>query len=295
MSDARSTKFRPRWTNTLTPEAEALLADTPSIGSRPWELPRLDTRIFTPDHRARISLRSVGEVSQLTQKLADYAGYDEFYGPNPNFADLRSLASEITQFTKLTCEPFEEGSFTIPAHFESDSIKTVLDDGRERCVDTDAIAKRFSTILESISNDRAVSDISVGALQTLSALKGVLGRENATVEYSTSDRTGECIYRCEINDSFLHRVSALVKGRRSSREKLETIEGRVTALDIVECNLLLTVEGVRHRVKGDFSAMFTPSLRESLNQRVRLDGVVESRGNDPHVIHIQSVELLDAE
>lgn len=82
----------------------------------------------------------LSEVTQLTQKLADYAGYDVVYGPNPNFADLRSLSSEVTRFTKLTSEPFEVGGFTIPARFESDPVEIVNDVNKSR-YETDQIAR----------------------------------------------------------------------------------------------------------------------------------------------------------
>lgn len=294
MREPRKTDFRPRWLRTLTPEAELEFAEMPPNGSVPWDWPRITTRILMHDHGYRLSLRSVSEVTQLTQKLADYAGYDVVYGPNPNFADLRSLSSEVTRFTKLTSEPFEVGSFTIPARFESDPVEIMNDVNKSR-YETDQIAMRFAEMLGSIESSTNVTDVSVGALQTLSALKGILNREASSIEFSLSDRTGTAFAVRKVNEGFLNQVRDTIKSRRSSREKLETLEGRVTELDIVECKLLLSVGDVRHRVKGDFSSMFTPSLRESLNRRVRLEGIVERRDSDPSVIHIQSVEMLDDE
>jgi len=41
--------------------------------------------------------------------------------------------------------------------------------------------------------------------------------------------------------------------------------------------------------------MLTPSLLESLNRRVKLQGIIERRGNRPHAIQIDYVEMLDSE
>lgn len=58
-------------------------------GILPTEPPPIDTRILPRGRSCSLSLRSVSEVADLTQKLADYAGYDAVHGPNPDFADLR--------------------------------------------------------------------------------------------------------------------------------------------------------------------------------------------------------------
>jgi hypothetical protein len=86
----------------------------------------------------------------------------------------------------------------------------------------------------------------------------------------------------------------LVVGSRS-QDTLETLEGRVTALDVVQGALLLSVPGVRRRVKGDFSHLLTPSLLEAINRQVRLLGIVERRGKQPAVIHVQRVEVPGVE
>jgi hypothetical protein len=67
------------------------------------------------------------------------------------------------------------------------------------------------------------------------------------------------------------------------------------ALDVVQGTLLLAVPGVQRRVRGNFSHMLTPSLLESLNRRVSIQGIVERKGKQPSIIHIHSVEVPDAE
>ena len=150
--------FKPRWPVTLDPAAEASLAETPFTGGLPTEPPRIDTRITPRDGWYKLSLRSLSEITDLTQKLADYSGYDVIYGPNPDFSDLRSLSSEVSLFTSLTSEPFAEGSFVIPACLESDPY-TVSEPGEKRQIDTDAVAARFGEILSYVDKDKAPTSV----------------------------------------------------------------------------------------------------------------------------------------
>src|SRR5208283_1263187 len=165
VSEPRPVIFKPRWPVTLDPAAEASLAEPPFTGGLPTEPPRIDTRIIPRDGWYKLSLRSLSEITDLTQKLADYSGYDVIYGPNPDFSDLRSLSSEVSLFTSLTSEPFAEGSFVIPACLESDPY-TLLEPGEKRQIDTDAVAERFGEILSSVDKDKAPTSVSIGALQT---------------------------------------------------------------------------------------------------------------------------------
>ena len=161
--------FKPRWPVTLDPAAEASLAELPSREASLRNPRAFDTRIIPREGWYKLSLRSLSEITDLTQKLADYSGYDVIYGPNPDFSDLRSLSSEVSLFTSLTSEPFAEGSFVIPACLESDPY-TLSEPGEKRQIDTDAVAERFSEILSSVDKDKAPTSVSIGALQTLAAL-----------------------------------------------------------------------------------------------------------------------------
>jgi hypothetical protein len=232
-------------------------------------------------------------VAELTQKLADYAGYDAVHGPNPDFADLRSLSADLTRLTRLTSEPFVPGSFIIPAYLQADPLM-VGEGANRRVVQTDDVARRFGEILTLLNNEVAPTGVSIGALQTLEALARVLNREATGIEFSTADSFRKPMVRFEVGERFILRVREVLVRRRPSQANLEMLEGRVTALDVVKGTLLLSVVNVPRRVKGNFSHMFTPSLLEALNRRVRLQGVVERRGKQPGVIHIHNVEFTDA-
>jgi len=82
VSEPKRVIFKPHWPVTLDPAAEASLAETPFTGGLPTEPPRIDTRIIPRDGWYKLSLRSLSEITDLTQRLADYSGYDVIYGPN---------------------------------------------------------------------------------------------------------------------------------------------------------------------------------------------------------------------
>lgn len=286
--------FKPRWPVTLDPASEAALAETPFTGGLPTEPPRIDTRIIPRDSWYKLTFRSLSEITDLTQRLADYSGYDVTFGPNPDFSDLRSLSSELSHFTRLTSEPFAGGSFVIPACLESDPY-TVLEPGEKRQINTDAVVERFGEILSHVSKDKSPTSVSIGALQTLAALKRTLTREASVIEFSTVDRFRKPVIRFSIEKSFIAKVEQALERRRPSQDSLETIEGRVTAVDIVEGRIMLTVKELPERLRGRFSRMLTPSLLDSLNRRVKLQGLVQRKRNRPYEINIESVEMLDSE
>lgn len=301
MREPKRVNFKPRWPVVLSPAAEASLAETPFTGSLPTEAPRIDTRIVPREGWYGVSFRSLSEITDLTQRLADYAGYDVIFGHNPDFSDLRSLSSEVSQFTKLTSEPFAEGSFIIPASLDSDPftvtepVDSELISVEKRQLETDAIAHRFGEILSYVDKDRAPTNVSIGALQTLVALKRTLNREASVIEFSTVDRFSKPLIRFSIERSFIAKVEQAIGRRRPSQDQLETIEGRVTALDIVEGRLYLSMKEQSKRVRGKFSPMLNPSILDSLDRRVKLQGVVERQRGRPHLIHIDSVEMLDTD
>ncbi len=98
-----------------------------------------------------------------------------------------------------------------------------------------------------------------------------------------------------VTPEMIRRVTEVRQARRPSQTRLETLEGRITAVDIVEQKLQLNLDPGGERVKGTFSMLFQPSLVECLGRRVRLLGVVERRGKRPVSIQVQSVEVPDEE
>ena len=179
MNEPTKTDFQPRWYRNANPELRNALADFPANGSVPLEWTRIVTRVLPANGFNSLAAHTVSEVIDLTQKLAHYAAFDAIRGPNPDFADMRSMGAEVLDFSRLTIEPFEAGSFVIPARFESrDFLKSGETD---KPISAESIANRFGTILESISTGEASNSISTGALQTVQQLNRTLKREASAI------------------------------------------------------------------------------------------------------------------
>jgi hypothetical protein len=294
VSDPKRVDFKPKWPVTLPPQQEEAFNNFAGNGSLPTEPPRIDTCILPRETGDRVTLRSLSEITELTQKLADYAGYDVVHGPNPDFADLRSVSPDLARLTKLTGEPFAEGSFLIPARLEADPLE-IKDAQTTRRITTDAVAQRFGEILTALDTQRSPTGVSIGALQTLGALSRVLRREASAIEFSTADSFAKPLVRFQVRQTFIEKVRVVLESRRPSEETLETLEGRVTALDVVQGTLLLTVPHTRTRIKGSFAPLFTPTLLDAFNRPVRVRGAVERKGRRIVSIHIHTVETPDAE
>jgi hypothetical protein len=69
----------------------------------------------------------------------------------------------------------------------------------------------------------------------------------------------------------------------------------VTALDIREGKLQLSIEGRRRRVLGTFPVVLLPSLLECLGRRVKLQGYIEVKANTPTSIQVIGAEVLSDE
>lgn len=294
MPEMKPVNFKPRWMQSLSPEDRVILANAPTLGDLPTEPPQVCTRILPRDNSCRLSAKTVSEAIDLTQNLVNYAGHDVYHGLNPDFADLRSLSTEVIEFSRLTLEPFEEGSFVIPARLEANPLEAPTKSGSSRSLTTDRVAQRFAEILEKVDSGSDATGVSIGALLTIKALGRVLRREAGSIEYTAFDSRRKPLSKLTVHDRFVERVGEVLLSRRPSHEKTDTLDGKVTALDVVDGTLLLTRSGAKRRVKGTFSPMLHPTLLQSLGKRVRLQGMVSQRGST-QTIQIVDVEILDSE
>lgn len=293
MNEPTKTDFIPRWARNATPEFLESLAETPVTGSAPLEWPRIVTRILPSSGSSSLGANTVSEVIELTQKLANYAAYDEVRGTNPDFADMRSMGAELLAFSRLTIEPFEEGSFIIPARFESPDL--IENDFHETAISAERIANRFGNIFQEIGSKDVSTSISIGALQTMQQLNRTLNREASAIEFSTFDRYETRSAFQRVDTAFIERVNSAIKNRQSSVLKLESLQGKVTALDIEKGELRLTLENQRDRIKGTFSIMLHPTMLESLGRHIEVFGSISFRNGQPQSISIQQANILDSE
>jgi hypothetical protein len=293
VSEPEIVEFKPRWMRERT-AADRILDETPSVGSLAEVSPRINARLLPLGGSHRLSAKTLSEAITLTQSIVQYAGYDVYHGINPDFADLRSLSAPLVNLTKLTIEPFEEGSFIIPARLEADPL--AAEDAQQlRQVTTEDVVKRFEDIFAALHDDPSAPQVSIGAIQAVEALGRVIRREAEAIEFSSFDALGKPRRALRVDEAYIGRVRKVRESRRPSRAKLETLEGTVTALDIVAETLHLRLPESGERVKGTFSILFQPTLVERLGRRVRLHGVVERRGKRPVSIQVESVEVPDDE
>lgn len=291
MNDPKPTDFRPKWYESASPERRAELEAEPWIGSQPYVFPRVTTRILPLGGSATLSARALSEIIENTQKLATYAAYDVVNGVNPEFSDLRSVGPQLQKFSLLTVEPFEEGSFVIPARFEAAPLEAQGED--MQTATTDQVALRFQEILKSLSDRLPATSVSLGALQTVDALTHTMEKIGADVEFSAADSLAHELPPVRADSTYRGQIREVLKRRRPTSQALETLEGHVTALDIVQGSLMLSVEGAGDRIKCTFPTTLHPKLLESLGCLVRLYGLIERKRGRPFRMNIHDSESLD--
>jgi hypothetical protein len=295
MNEPIKTDFVPRWARAASSEHLEAVGDTPFTGGRPYDWPRIVARALPSTGRNCLDSKSVVEIIEMSQRLTQYAACDEILGFNPNFADLRQLEGSIVALSKLTIDPFEEGSFVIPARFEADDLDTSelrTDTTAEpKLVSTEQIATRFGTILESVITD--ATTISIGALETIKQMHRTLKRDVIAIEFATFDRLEQRRKFQLVDPSYMQRVDSAIKHRQTTVTRLEYLSGRITALDLHREELKLSIAGQRDRVEGKFQAFLHQTLLDALGKKVELYGKVDFRGGRPKSISIHQAEILE--
>ncbi len=289
MAEPKRVDFKPRWMSELTEEDRRVLDAFSHSGSLAEVPPRINARILPQDGSHSLSAKALSEAIGLTQAIVQYAGYDVYHGVNPDFADLRSLSSEVVALTRLTIEPFEEGSFVIPTRLEASPL-AVADTTATRQITAEDVVKRFDEILASLQQS-AATQVSIGAIQAIEALGRVIRREAQAVEFASFDAFGQPRQSLRVDEGYIACVHRVRLSRQPTRAKLETLEGQVTAIDIREGKLQLSIEGQRRRVQGSFSMLLLPSLMDYLGCRVKLEGYVEWKGKIPVSIQVLAAEV----
>jgi hypothetical protein len=155
------------------------------------------------------------------------------------------------------------------------------------------VSYRFTEIMASLEDRTSANQVSIGALQSIDVLRRVLVRSTAEIEYTSSDSRSAIGRTFKSTPKYWETVSTTVARRRPTSQELESLEGRVTALDTVRSELQLSMPGLKERVRGSFPSAFHPELMRSLGRQVRLFGLIDWREGEPRLISIQFAELLD--
>ncbi|VTS01311.1 unnamed protein product [Gemmata massiliana] len=272
MPDPTITGFIPKWLRDepLGEPEPFLLA-----GSIPDTDPHIVTRLIPKDHGYVLSARTLGKVLELKQNLVLYAARDVAEGLNANFADLRSLKEPLTKFATLTIEPFETGSFVIPARLEAAPLAL---EGKIEPLATDRVVERFNRLLAAIDQPDEAASMSIGALFTCKELGKLLKNEVESIEWTTIDREHNRMTPSVLTPAKAEKIERLLERRKPTEQVLEKIAGRLTAFDTVKNTFQLSVSGQKQRVKGTVMAFHAPWMCERLGQHVELEGIIERRG-----------------
>jgi hypothetical protein len=117
-----------------------------------------------------------------------------------------------------------------------------------------------------------------------------LVKEGRLIEYQPTDTTGQLLRLISLDAGYLERVKKVRAARLPTRTILETLCGKITAIDLNQETFQLRLEGSPRRIKGSFSRLLHPTLVTVLGQRVRLHGEVTRRGRAIVLIKVQQVE-----
>lgn len=273
--------FKPKWPK----DSSFVLPDVPMTGSEPPYEPRLPTRLLPSDGGNRISVNTLTDTAKITQRVLQYVGHDLAHGTHIGFSDLRTLDSQVALLAAMKIEPFEEGSFVIPAVLSEKPIQI-----GEKTFNGRNVLERFSEIMAMIEESKNPKT-SIGLLQSVHELGRIVRRE-AEIEYWPS--WSSSFSRIRVNERFLKNAAEAKESLRGVSIIPDQVEGRLVGLDIVKGTLRITwSQDNRMTVSGTFEDLMQPILMSSLGENVRLWGVIEFRRRKPHHIRTFTVERIE--
>lgn len=167
MAEPNYLNYVPRWAQEEGHDF-SVLDETPNIGFEPPYAPRLSTKLIPTHDESTVSGLTLIDTVLVTQKILTYSAQEAAFGVQYEFADLRSVDSALEELARMRIEPFEQGSFVIPAVLEERSV-SVKDRTGSHDVSSRDILKRFVTVLEGVdrSHEFAASIGVVAAVQEL--------------------------------------------------------------------------------------------------------------------------------
>jgi hypothetical protein len=290
MPEPKPIEFIPKWLR--DPSFDEVDEIPVAFGSIPDAEPRIHTRLIPRDHGSDLTARTLGQVLEYKQKLILYAARDVVVGRSANFADLRSLKEPLVKFATLSIEPFEPGSFVIPARLDASPYV-----GEEvvEPVATDRVIDRFNQLLAAIDQPDEAASMSLGALLTWKELGKLLNKEVESIEWITIDREHNRKQPVVFTPEKVARVEQLLERRDTTTEGMERRKGRLTAFDMLTNAFQLTVRGQKQRVQGTVMAFHAPWMCEHLGQEIELEGLIVRRGRRPEHLTVHRIVESDDE
>jgi len=130
--------------------------------------------------------------------------------------DLRSAGPEVFALARLTVEPFEEGSFVIPAKLEAIGVHVPAAGHEQHTVTAQNVVNRFDAILTVFGKPQPATEVSIGALQAIEALGRIIRRGAGSVEYSLFDTQGRAAKPILVTPETISRVTEVRQARRQA-------------------------------------------------------------------------------
>jgi len=255
----------------------------PNTGIQPAFAPTLPIRLLPHAQGYSISALTLGQVAMATQRIMNYAGYEAVHGSSPEFADLRSVGTDVLALSQLEIEPFEEGSFIIPARLSEDEIRL-----GERALSGVDVLQRFVDSMELIATGNART-VSIGMIQAVEEL-GKITRREAHIEYSAFGlRSRREPTLLVVDERYVQQATKAKTSRRSTTVAPNELTGRITAVDLVKFTFTLRVNDVS--VAGNYRDFLKDVMESSLGDTVRVYGEIEYDHNRTP-IHIHAYEVL---
>jgi hypothetical protein len=286
------TDFRPRWAHEGTAAYESL-EDTPNLGLPPPSSPRLPTRII-PANGSGLSADVLGETILATQRILNFVGYEAVHGvPNRQVTSLRQLrgTNPIFELARLHVEPFEEGSFVIPARLTEEPAQIAVR-GERRTYTSQNVLERFAAVMDGIAEQQDRFVTCLGTLQAIESLGRLLSQDASQIEYypvgyPAAIRTPK---RIIIDSRYIEIASSARLRRQNPQSRPESLVGLLVAVDLQKTRLKLRVGD--QTVRGTFMDILRLQAVQGLNRQVEITGEVQYVRGAP--VSIQAISINPA-
>lgn len=293
MSNWKYTDFRPTWAGNA--EDREFLSRMPDVGHYPDPAPSVSTRILPTSGRSAVSASTLSEAITIKQRIFHYAAYEVVHGIDPTFSDMRRIDDVCLQLGKLEVEPFEEGSFIIPAELNAEPV-SVPRDGTDLTFRPVDVLNRFNEVITGLGQISVDMHVSIGMLTEIGALNRLLRRDVQSLEFTTNFPQGEASARRSmrhiIDEKYLGGVNRIRKARRHEQVSSgDTLTGTLVAVDFESHKLRIKLDAEQKIVvPGTYLPLIESDIVACMRKRVRYFGQVWYRDRIPWHIDVLKVD-----
>lgn len=279
MADPFYVSFRPRsWKS-----GSDHLAETPITGLEPAYAPRIPTRILPAGGGNSITAATLSDTISSTQRILRYVCYEVIHGVRAEFADLRTAGDEVLKLATMDVEPFESGSFVIPASLRETEVSV-----DSRSYNSQQVLDHFVEVMQRIEDPRFPT--SIGLVHAVEELGRITRREADRIEYYPTSKHQQV--EIAVDRKYIEAVSRSRQERQSPKQVVDEVTGVVTAVDLVRASFNLRLPD-RTTIKGSFESFIAEQMVRALNASVKVEGVVEFRNNNPRFVRAFTINFLE--